>query len=196
MVSCVSSFFLSLSPTQILALSRVHFCRCCCHHCCHCVWNCMHEHDEYATKYAWQWKFSLPCSIRIDRHRDVTAKSTIGEMIIPNDRYQMHESESSMYAVQMTLTIKHLQKPDFGGYRCISKNSIGGIEATIRLYGKLCIWNFTLTEKIGNSSGSAKTKSPLSIAQFVQIIEKLTELVETSRNQNRKRKAEKMFFNS
>lgn len=57
-------------------------------------------------------------------------------MIIPNDRYTMHETESSMYAIQMTLTIKHLQKPDFGGYKCISKNSIGGIEATIRLYGK------------------------------------------------------------
>lgn len=59
-------------------------------------------------------------------------------MIIPNDRYAMHETESSMYAVTMTLTIKHLQKSDFGGYKCISKNSIGGIEATIRLYGKLC----------------------------------------------------------
>lgn len=43
-----------------------------------------------------------------------------------------------MYAITMTLTIKHLQKSDFGGYKCISKNSIGGIEATIRLYGKLC----------------------------------------------------------
>lgn len=49
----------------------------------------------------------------------------------------MHETENSMYAVQMVLTIKQLQKSDFGGYKCISKNSIGGIEATIRLYGKL-----------------------------------------------------------
>lgn len=73
-----------------------------------------------------------------DAH-NMTTKSTIGEMIIPNDRYVMHETESNMYAVQMTLTIKHLHKPDFGGYKCISKNSIGGIEATIRLYGKLCI---------------------------------------------------------
>lgn len=62
-----------------------------------------------------------------------------GEMIIPNDRYSMHEAENSMYAVQMVLTIKTLQKSDFGGYKCISKNSIGGIEATIRLYGKLCL---------------------------------------------------------
>lgn len=60
-----------------------------------------------------------------------------GEMIIPSDRYVMDELESSMYAVQMTLAIKHLQKSDFGGYKCISKNSIGGIEATIRLYGTL-----------------------------------------------------------
>lgn len=57
-------------------------------------------------------------------------------MIIPNDRYAMHETESSMYAVQMVLSIKNLHKHDFGGYKCISKNSIGGIEATIRLYGK------------------------------------------------------------
>lgn len=63
-----------------------------------------------------------------------------GEMIIPNDRYAMHETENSMYAIQMTLAIKSLHKQDFGGYKCISKNSIGGIEATIRLYGKY--WYF------------------------------------------------------
>lgn len=57
-------------------------------------------------------------------------------MIIPNDRYAMTEVESSMYAIQMVLIIKKLHKADFGGYKCISKNSIGGIEATIRLYGK------------------------------------------------------------
>lgn len=59
-----------------------------------------------------------------------------GEMIIPNDRYSMTETDNSMYAVQMVLIIKKLQKTDFGGYKCISKNSIGGIEATIRLYGE------------------------------------------------------------
>lgn len=69
---------------------------------------------------------------------DITTKInyTTGEMIIPGERYVMHETESSMYAIQMTLTIKHLHKSDFSGYKCISKNSIGGIEATIRLYGK------------------------------------------------------------
>ncbi|XP_065094291.1 lachesin isoform X3 [Ochlerotatus camptorhynchus] len=57
-----------------------------------------------------------------------------GEMIISNDRYSMNENESSMYAVQMTLVIQKLHKADMGGYKCISKNSIGDAEGTIRLY--------------------------------------------------------------
>ncbi|XP_055526085.1 hemicentin-2 isoform X2 [Wyeomyia smithii] len=57
-----------------------------------------------------------------------------GEMIISNERYSMNENESSMYAVQMTLVIRKLHKADMGGYKCISKNSIGDAEGTIRLY--------------------------------------------------------------
>lgn len=44
-----------------------------------------------------------------------------------------------MYAVEMVLQIKRLQKSDFGGYKCISKNSIGDTEGTIRLYGKYTV---------------------------------------------------------
>lgn len=57
-----------------------------------------------------------------------------GEMIISNDRYMMTETENSMYACTMTLVIRKLQKSDMGGYKCISKNSIGDAEGTIRLY--------------------------------------------------------------
>lgn len=49
----------------------------------------------------------------------------------------MTETENSMYAVQMTLVVRKLQKSDMGGYKCISKNSIGDAEGTIRLYGEL-----------------------------------------------------------
>lgn len=60
-------------------------------------------------------------------------------MIITNDRYLMKETDNnSMYAVQMTLVIRTLQKSDMGGYKCISKNSIGDAEGTIRLYG-MCV---------------------------------------------------------
>ncbi|XP_030762383.1 lachesin-like isoform X2 [Sitophilus oryzae] len=57
-----------------------------------------------------------------------------GEMIISNDKYFMTEISNSYYSVQMKLIIKHIQKSDLGGYRCISKNSIGDAEGNIRLY--------------------------------------------------------------
>lgn len=55
-------------------------------------------------------------------------------MIISNDRFLMGETESSLYASQMTLTVRKLHYTDFGGFKCISKNSIGDAEGNIRLY--------------------------------------------------------------
>ncbi|XP_063548661.1 lachesin-like isoform X1 [Cydia strobilella] len=57
-----------------------------------------------------------------------------GEMIISNDKYQMSEINSSAYSVQMRLIIKNIHRSDLGGYKCISKNSIGDAEGNIRLY--------------------------------------------------------------
>lgn len=56
-------------------------------------------------------------------------------MIITNDKYMMSESSGSYYSVQMKLVIKKFHKSDLGGYKCISKNSIGDAEGNIRLYG-------------------------------------------------------------
>ncbi|XP_033211072.1 lachesin-like [Belonocnema kinseyi] len=57
-----------------------------------------------------------------------------GEMIISNDKYAMSEAKSSVYSAQMRLLIKGLQDRDFGGYKCISKNSLGDAEGSIHLY--------------------------------------------------------------
>ncbi|KZC09936.1 Lachesin, partial [Dufourea novaeangliae] len=57
-----------------------------------------------------------------------------GEMIISNNKYSMSEVKTSLYSVQMRLVIMNLQKQDLGGYKCISKNSIGEAEGNIRLY--------------------------------------------------------------
>ncbi|RLU24781.1 hypothetical protein DMN91_002871 [Ooceraea biroi] len=56
------------------------------------------------------------------------------EMIINNTRHAMFEVKTSVYSVQMRLVIINLQKHDLGGYKCISKNSIGDAEGNIRLY--------------------------------------------------------------
>ncbi|XP_034948618.1 lachesin-like [Chelonus insularis] len=57
-----------------------------------------------------------------------------GEMIISNHKYSMSEERLSDYSVQMKLIIHNFQTTDLGGYKCISKNSIGEAESNIRLY--------------------------------------------------------------
>ncbi|XP_025834368.1 lachesin isoform X2 [Agrilus planipennis] len=57
-----------------------------------------------------------------------------GEMIISNDKYSMSEINVSSYSMQIKLVIHRFQKSDLGGYKCISKNSIGDAEGSIRLY--------------------------------------------------------------
>lgn len=47
----------------------------------------------------------------------------------------------------MKLTIKGLSVGDFGNYRCISKNSLGETEGSIRVYGEMRIHE-TLTLKV------------------------------------------------
>lgn len=51
----------------------------------------------------------------------------------------MSENSGTYYSVQMKLVIKKFHKTDLGGYKCISKNSIGDAEGNIRLYGKTLI---------------------------------------------------------
>lgn len=65
-----------------------------------------------------------------------------GEMIISNEKYHMSEINRSAYSVQMKLVIRNIQRSDLGGYKCISKNSIGDAEGNIRLYGT-ALSNFT-----------------------------------------------------
>ncbi|XP_031364951.1 lachesin-like isoform X10 [Apis dorsata] len=55
------------------------------------------------------------------------------EMILSNEKYTTSIMENS-YRAYMRLTIKNLQAGDFGNYRCISKNSLGETEGSIRLY--------------------------------------------------------------
>lgn len=40
------------------------------------------------------------------------------------------------YKVQMKLTIKAVTKADYGTYKCVSKNSLGDTDSTIKLYRK------------------------------------------------------------
>ncbi|VVC25593.1 Hypothetical protein CINCED_3A005931 [Cinara cedri] len=54
-------------------------------------------------------------------------------MLFNNKKYVTHDTENS-YRIHMRLTIKDLGQSDFGNYKCISKNSLGETEGSIRLY--------------------------------------------------------------
>ena len=48
----------------------------------------------------------------------------------------------SGYKVYMKLRIRNVQPEDFMEYRCVAKNSLGGSDGTITLYGR---WNILKT---------------------------------------------------
>ena len=50
-------------------------------------------------------------------------------------RYEPLEMENA-YKVIMKLTINSVSQNDFGSYKCVSKNSLGDTDGTIKLYRK------------------------------------------------------------
>lgn len=60
----------------------------------------------------------------------------IGEKLIPSEKYSMEEVPLSDYSLLMNLTIRSLEKRDFGGYICKSSNALGKAEGTVRLRGE------------------------------------------------------------
>ncbi|KAK7575631.1 hypothetical protein V9T40_011917 [Parthenolecanium corni] len=54
-------------------------------------------------------------------------------MLLSANKHSTETTDSS-YRIHMKLTIKNLRPEDFGSYKCISKNSLGETEGTIRLY--------------------------------------------------------------
>lgn len=50
-------------------------------------------------------------------------------------KYIISEGMINSYTWQMNLTIRNLQKSDFGAYTCTSTNALGKQDARIRLQG-------------------------------------------------------------
>ncbi|XP_075979535.1 protein CEPU-1-like [Anticarsia gemmatalis] len=56
-----------------------------------------------------------------------------GEMLLDGPKYTISEERSS-YRVMMKLTIRYFSRSDIGTYNCVSTNSLGKSEGTLRLY--------------------------------------------------------------
>ncbi|XP_024084893.1 lachesin-like isoform X1 [Cimex lectularius] len=57
-----------------------------------------------------------------------------GEMLLHGSKYSIMENRST-YKVLMWLVIRSFSKEDIGTYTCVSTNSLGKAEGTLRLYG-------------------------------------------------------------
>lgn len=79
--------------------------------------------------------------VTIDCHTEAHPRAIIywvynSVMVLPSKKYLIDYTENS-YRAHMKLTIKNIQHSDFGNYRCISKNSLGETEGSIRVYGNI-----------------------------------------------------------
>ncbi|XP_043281967.1 lachesin-like [Venturia canescens] len=77
-------------------------------------------------------------NVSIDCHteahpRAISYWSLNKTMILPNEKYSTETNQNS-YRMHMRLTIRNLEAGDFGSYQCISKNSLGETEGSVRLY--------------------------------------------------------------
>ncbi|KAI4483532.1 hypothetical protein M0804_007792 [Polistes exclamans] len=61
-------------------------------------------------------------------------RGTNDEMLLEGPKYSVRE-ERSGYKVLMELAIKGFTEQDVGSYKCISTNSLGRADGTLRLYG-------------------------------------------------------------
>lgn len=58
-----------------------------------------------------------------------------GVMILPSKRHKL-VSQHTGYQTAMSLHIHPVELEDIGHYKCVSKNSLGEAEGSVRVYGK------------------------------------------------------------
>ncbi|XP_011692202.1 PREDICTED: lachesin-like isoform X2 [Wasmannia auropunctata] len=56
-----------------------------------------------------------------------------GVKLLQNEKYDISEVTINDYAYQLNLTVRHLDKSDFGTYTCSAENAFGKTEGSIRL---------------------------------------------------------------
>ncbi|XP_024082618.1 lachesin-like isoform X1 [Cimex lectularius] len=87
-----------------------------------------------------------------------------GIMLLPTKKYISNIQENS-YRTYMKLTVRNITSKDFGSYRCISKNSLGETEGSIRLYEIPLPSEAPRTTEMGSRAGKdvGKTKPKLMV---------------------------------
>lgn len=98
-----------------------------------------------------------------------------GEIIVSGDKYEPVMMDNA-YKVTMRLTIRNVGVTDFGTYVCVSKNSLGDTDGTIKLYqmypSTIPVKTTTTTESNATSKGKKSKafrneKRPVHVANEV-----------------------------
>ncbi|XP_025834919.1 lachesin-like isoform X2 [Agrilus planipennis] len=84
-----------------------------------------------------------------------------GEKLLPSDKYIITETTLSDYSYFMNLTIKSLEKRDFGDYMCSSTNIVGRSEGTVRLQELHLLVKTTTTQSTPKHVEMTKPRKPV-----------------------------------
>ncbi|XP_076361942.1 lachesin-like [Tachypleus tridentatus] len=120
-------------------------------------------------------------------------KKAGSEVILSNKKFDVSLKEKS-YKVHMRLSIRNLEKKDFGTYSCFAKNSLGSTQGSIRLY-EIPLPTSISNNEAGNfkqmngdflkhqSRGSAKTSRGIGLERDLPSVEAtIRNSAETRRN--------------
>ncbi|XP_012271975.1 lachesin [Orussus abietinus] len=76
---------------------------------------------------------TLQCHVEASPHALNTWLRDTGTKLLHSDVYSMAEAALSEYSWVMNLTVKRIEKHDFGGYICSSVNALGRAEGSVHL---------------------------------------------------------------
>ncbi|KAI5651294.1 immunoglobulin i-set domain-containing protein [Phthorimaea operculella] len=92
------------------------------------------------------------------------------EMILSGDKFEISEERISSYQVRTMLTVVKFSKDDTGTYTCVSSNTMGKAEGTIRLYAPRRVLNIWVNQRAQElwKRSAGLTHSKLLIRGFSQ----------------------------
>nr|XP_046489274.1 lachesin-like isoform X1 [Neodiprion pinetum] len=84
-----------------------------------------------------------------------------GEKILSSSKYLMSEVATSDYSYQLNMTVRRLEKSDFGSYECSSENAFGKADGAVRLQELHIVTKTTLPSvRDSEPSNKSRKKSP------------------------------------